>query len=293
MCNKKHPLNDEGIYVQKLKARIEKLERDIRILDGIIGGDIHSALRNAYKNDRDRLDEELLELKSELAMFDHIPLYESCSLNDNKGVDDNLRDRIQKIEKEIEDINRKIESAHPWNYYSYKKNREKLETELLELKGELVEKIDNVEREIISLGGYIRWTSPSPERDKYKERLKEKETELLELKGELAEIDNNDGHALNDDGDTYKAETKILTNKIENQLKNGNWEERASDMYTVKTETTTTDHPLNTCEHQFVDVFDYKEESVYGESITITKKYILSYCKVCGYTINGTCTECI
>jgi len=39
--------------------------------------------------------------------------------------------------------------------------------------------------------------------------------------------------------------------------------------------------------HQFVDVFDYKEESIYGESITITKKYILSYCKVCGYTING------
>ena len=45
--------------------------------------------------------------------------------------------------------------------------------------------------------------------------------------------------------------------------------------------------------HKFVDVFDYKEDTIYGESITITKKYILSYCKVCGYTINGrnTCTE--
>ena len=83
-----------------------------------------------------------------------------------------------------------------------------------------------------------------------------------------------------------------------------------SDMcYTNKT---TTETPSTECVHQFCDVYDYQEhipENIVKEAgrfpsdywdasiemlkagKSITKKYVLTYCKVCGYTINRACTE--
>ena len=152
MCDK-HALNDM-MYIKCLKTRIKKIEHYIRILDDVINTDIDSELKSLYKNDRDEYDNELLELKGELA--------------------------------EIE-FNQDL----------------------------------------------------------------------------LPQNDTNDTNDTNDD--------------LFNTNDNG-W-------HTITT-TETTDHPLNTCEHQFVDVFDFKEITT-DECHEITKKYILSYCKMCGLTINN------
>ncbi len=86
---------------------------------------------------------------------------------------------------------------------------------------------------------------------------------------------------LNDDGIDYNDEIERKAKEIK-------------DMYITKTTTNTTESPSTECpSHEFVDVYDYKEEKRSNFTDITTKKYILTYCKVCGYTINRPCTECM